>query len=195
VVVVVVNRTTAASGTGRYVALAALGGAVAWTAYLVPESYRPPEGVNYPPIHDISTDRVRPPEFVAVLPLRADASNPVVYGTSEGMTPEQLAALTEEAYPDLVTRRLAAPAAETFDRALAVVRELGWEVVAADAAAGRIEATDTTFWFRFRDDVVIRIEEQDGGSVVDARSVSRVGRGDVGANAIRLRRFFAQLES
>ena len=82
-----------------------------------------------------------------------------------------------------------------FEKALAGVDDLGWELVAANASAGRIEATDTTFWFRFKDDVVITIEQQGSDTVVDARSVSRVGTGDVGANAIRLRKLFALLEN
>lgn len=180
---------------GGLVALAAIGALVAWTAYLIPESFRPGEGVNYPPIHDISTNRIDPPEFVAVVPLRADAPNTLVYGGSNNMTPERLVELTDEAYPDLVTQRYSEPPAAIFAKALAAVDELGWELVAADEAAGRIEATDTTFWFRFKDDVVITVDGQGSETVVDARSVSRVGTGDVGANAIRLRKLFALLES
>ncbi len=179
---------------GRFVSLAAIGALVAWVAYLIPESFRPGEGVNYPPIHDISTNRVNPPEFVAVVPLRADAPNTLVYGGSTNMTPERLIELTDEAYPDLVTQRYGESAEAIFEKALAAVDALGWELVAQDASAGRIEATDTTFWFRFKDDVVIKIDEQGSDTLVDARSVSRVGTGDVGANAIRLRKLFSLLE-
>lgn len=181
--------------TGKFVGLAVIGAAIAWTAYLIPESFRPPEGVNYPPIHDISTNRLDPPEFVAVVPLRADAPNTLVYGGSNNMTAERLIELTDEAYPDLITQRYSEPAAAVFEQALAAVDELGWELVAADADAGRIEATDTTFWFRFKDDVVITVEQQGSDTLVDARSVSRVGTGDVGANAIRLRKLFELLGS
>lgn len=66
---------------------------------------------------------------------------------------------------------------------------MGWDLVAADATAGRIEATDTTFWFGFKDDVVIRVRPADGGSRVDVRSLSRVGVGDVGTNAKRIRAY------
>ena len=179
--------------TAGIAGLAAAGALIAWTAYLIPESFRPGEGVNYPPIHDISTDTIDPPEFVAVVPLRADAPNTLVYGGSDNMTAERLREASTEAYPDLVTQQYDAAPSAVFEKALAAVDELGWELVAADEAAGRIEATDTTFWFRFKDDVVIRIEAQGAGSAVDARSVSRVGTGDVGANAIRLRKFFALL--
>jgi uncharacterized protein (DUF1499 family) len=109
------------------------------------------------------------------------------------MTPEDLARLTRDAYPDLVPRMLDVPPAAAFERALAAVSELGWALVAQDPSALRIEATDTTFWFRFKDDIVIRIRPAQNGSIVDARSVSRVGGGDAGTNARRLRAFFDRL--
>ena len=180
---------------GKFVSLAAVGALVAWVAYLIPESFRPGEGVNYPPIHDISTNRINPPEFVAIAPLRADAPNTLVYGASNNMTPEQLIEQTDEAYPDLVTQLYSESVNEVFEKALTAVDDLGWELVAQDASAGRIEATDTTFWFRFKDDVVIKIDQQGSETAVDVRSVSRVGTGDVGANAIRMRKLFALLEN
>jgi uncharacterized protein (DUF1499 family) len=184
-----------ALGTGnglRLGALAFAGAFFAWIGYAVPESYRPDESV--PPIHDISTDTEDPPSFVAVLPLRADAPNTAEYGRSPDTTPEQLAELTRQGYPDLTTVTLTVPPEQAFERALAAVETLGWELVAAVPEEGRIEATDTTFWFRFKDDIVIRIRAADGGSEIDARSVSRVGRGDAGTNAARLRRFFDVVE-
>jgi len=181
--------------TRKFVSLAAVGALIAWVAYLIPESFRPGEGVNYPPIHDISTNRINPPEFVAIAPLRADAPNTLVYGASNNMTPEQLIEQTDEAYPNLVTQLYSESVNEVFEKALAAVDDLGWELVAQDASAGRIEATDTTFWFRFKDDVVIKIDQQGSETAVDVRSVSRVGTGDVGANAIRMRKLFALLEN
>jgi hypothetical protein len=68
-----------------------------------------------------------------------------------------------------------------------------WAAFAGLAAAGRIEATDTTFWFGFKDDVVIRVEADGAGSRVDVRSVSRVGVGDVGTNATRIRAYLQKL--
>jgi len=140
-----------------------------------------------PPIHDITTDTGRPPQFVAILPLRAAAPNPAAYGGPD------VARAQMGAYPDLRTYRMDAAPAQAFDRALQAARDMGWEIVAADAAAGRIEATDTTFWFGFKDDVVIRVEADGAGSRVDVRSVSRVGVGDVGANAKRIRAYLRAL--
>ncbi len=141
-----------------------------------------------PPIHDISTDTRRPPEFVDVLAHRAGALNPVAYGG------EEIAQAQQAAYPDLQPLLLDAAPSVAFERALHAARAQGWEIVATDAAAGRIEATDTTFWFGFKDDVVIRVEPADTGSRIDVRSLSRVGKSDVGANAKRIRAFLAALE-
>lgn len=173
--------------------LALLGTIAAALVYYVPESYRPPEGT--PAIHDISTDTENPPGFVDIVPLRADAPNSHEYGDSPAdITPEKLAELQQQAYPDIQPRTFSQSRDLVFDRAVQVAEELGWELVAQVPEEGRIEATDTTFWFRFKDDVVIRIRQENGQTVVDARSVSRVGVSDVGKNAERLRRFFERLE-
>lgn len=178
----------------RRVLLPPLIGALACgIAWYIPTTFQPPRDQSYPPIHDVATDLEDIPQFVAVLPLRAQAPNSVVYGDSPNMTPERNAQLQREAYPDLVPRNYEASPDAMFARALAAVDAMGWELVDANAQEGRIEATATTFWLRFKDDVVIRIRPQGNGAVVDARSLSRVGGGDVGTNAKRLRRFFELL--
>lgn len=140
-----------------------------------------------PPIHDISTDTDNPPPFVAILPLRKDAPNSAEYGGPE------IAAQQHTAYPDVKTATLNLSPDQAFAQALTVARERGWEIVAADLKEGRIEATDTTLWFGFKDDVVIRITPGENGSRIDLRSVSRVGRSDVGTNARRIQNFLDQL--
>ena len=143
-----------------------------------------------PAIHDITTDTDNPPAFVAALPLRAGAANPPEYAGPE------VASQQRRAYPDIQPLVVRATAGETFDRALAAVRDLGWEVVASDRSAGRIEAVDTTFWFGFKDDIVIRLAEapSSGGVRVDVRSKSRVGVGDLGTNANRVRELLRRLQ-
>jgi uncharacterized protein (DUF1499 family) len=99
-------------------------------------------------------------------------------------------------YPDIQPAVLEGVApAEAFTRAAAAVEQLGWEVVAAVPAEGRIEATDTTRFFGFKDDVVIRLRAEGGGTRIDVRSKSRVGMGDVGANAARVRKFLALVKA
>jgi uncharacterized protein (DUF1499 family) len=143
---------------------------------------------SVPPIHDITTDTQNPPQFSAVLPLRADAPNPPEYEGGE------VAAQQREAYPDVQPLRLAVAPETAYARALNAARSLRWEIVAADAETGIIEATVRTFWFGFADDVVIRVTEAGEGARIDVRSKSRVGRGDVGANARRIRRFLARVQ-
>lgn len=141
-----------------------------------------------PPIHDITTDLGDPPEFVAILPLRAGAPNSAEY---EG---EVIAAQQRAAYPDIAPLFLETTPAAAFTQALDAARAMGWEIVAADSGAGRIEATATTRWFGFKDDVVVRITPDGSRTRVDVRSVSRVGRSDVGANAARIRKYLARLQ-
>lgn len=191
VTILVLARVLNATNGTRMAVFAFIGTAAAFLSSYIPESYRPGDGI--PPIHDVSTDTVDPPRFVDVLPLRANAPNTAEYGRSPNMTPEELARLTKEAFSDLQPVMLDMPPSAAFDRALAAVASLGWDLVAQVPEEGRIEATDTTFWLRFKDDIVIRIRPAAGGSVVDARSVSRVGGGDAGTNAKRLRAFFAEL--
>jgi uncharacterized protein (DUF1499 family) len=152
----------------------------------VPWSFRR-KARSVPSIHDISTDTDRPPEFVAVLPARANASNPPEYPGAE------TAAQQHAAYPDVKPVMMQADQSRAFRAALTAAQDMGWEIVAADSAAGRIEATATTTWFGFKDDVVIRVEPADQGSRIDVRSKSRVGRGDVGANAARIRKYVERL--
>jgi uncharacterized protein (DUF1499 family) len=138
-----------------------------------------------PFIHDITTDLESPPAFVALLPLRAGAPNPAEYGGPE------VAAQQRAGYPTLGPLSLQIPPPQAFVRALAAAREMGWEIVASEPKEGRIEATATTLWFGFKDDVVVRVTPVPGGSRIDVRSVSRVGRSDVGANAERIFAYLA----
>jgi uncharacterized protein (DUF1499 family) len=98
-------------------------------------------------------------------------------------------------YPDLGPARFTAPPDRVFARAVDIARDLGWEIVATAPAEGRLEATDRTRWFGFRDDVVVRVRPDGAGSRVDVRSVSRVGRSDLGTNARRIRGFMDALRT
>jgi uncharacterized protein (DUF1499 family) len=143
---------------------------------------------SVPPIHDISTDLVDPPVFVAIAPLRAGAPNPAEYAG------EETAAQQRAAYPDIQSMRFDTDAMTVIRAAEDTVAKMGLDLVASDENAGRIEATASSRWFGFKDDVVIRIRSQGEGTIVDIRSKSRLGRSDVGANTERIRRFSRLLE-
>jgi len=153
-------------------------------------SQRPASGGGSP-IHDITTDVGNPPSFEAIVAIRADAGarNPPEYAGSEAAT------IQKKLYPGIVTLTVEKPTDEVFAAAEKVARDLGWEIVRADPDSGQIEATATTYWFRFKDDVVIRLTPRGTESYVDIRSKSRVGQGDMGANAGRIQAFLTMLKT
>jgi uncharacterized protein (DUF1499 family) len=171
---------------GRWKVIAAAGLLLGAAAFLLPWSWRR-DARQYPGIHDITTDVRNPPVFVAIAPLRADAPNPVAYAG------DSVAQVQREAYPDIQPLMMAMPVDSAFSLAVAAAKEMGWEMVDQDRRQGRIEATATTPWMGFKDDVVIRVSSASGISRVDVRSKSRVGRGDVGANARRIRQYLQRL--
>ncbi len=166
--------------------LAGLAVAVGVASAAVPWSYLR-QARDLPPIHDISTDTEFPPRFVALLAARDGA------GANSGPAGPAVVAQQLRAYPklDSVTYRL--PPAQVFERALDTARDLGWSIVAAVPAEGRIEASDRSFWVGFTDDVVIRVRSHESGSLVDIRSASRVGVSDLGVNAARIQTFIDKL--
>ena len=151
-----------------------------------PPVYMLAEAKKVPPIHDITTDVEHPPQFVALLPERRKSPNGFEYGGAE------VAAQQKKAYPDIASKIVALQPADALSHALAAARAMGWRVVETDGIEGRLEATATSTWFGFEDDIVVRIVPQAQGSRLDVRSVSRVGRSDVGANAKRIREFLAR---
>jgi uncharacterized protein (DUF1499 family) len=174
------------AGTVGPLGWALLGLVLAVTAAAVPLSLlRMARSV--PAIHDITTDTGNPPRLVALLDLRRGASNSAEYGGAE------VAVQQRAAYPDIAPVVFAKPAERVFAGAEAAARRMGWTVVAAVPAEGRLEATASTPWFGFVDDVVVRVTAAPQGARVDVRSVSRVGRSDLGANAKRIRKYINAL--
>ena len=144
--------------------------------------------VSFPPIHDISTNTSNPPIFITLDDHRPGAKNTLVYGGPE------VAAQQRKAFPDIKPIQSNKSPADAFSEALRVAKAMGWEIVAKDPDHLRIEATARTPVYRFVDDVVVTVSPVDGGSRIDIRSVSRIGRGDRGVNAMRIRKFIKAFE-
>jgi hypothetical protein len=149
--------------------------------------------VAYPRLTDIMTDLDDPPQFQAVLAERGTDSRPIADPTDDQ------ADLQRDAYPDLVTRQYPVGTARVFADALALVADRGWRILGQHQPddqddSGRIEAVAMTPIFGFRQDVVIRIQSNGDGSLVDMRSAARNGAHDLGADADRIRDFFADLD-
>tara|TARA_B100001540_G_scaffold316218_1_gene345499 strand:+ start:966 stop:1739 length:774 start_codon:yes stop_codon:yes gene_type:complete len=147
---------------------------------------------NYPPIHSITTDPSSPPLFEFLTHQREDHWNSLSY-PQEKNAPLQLAA-----YPDIRPVMTTSPPDEAYTTALTVAQSLGWDIVHTSGEKYLIEASQTSFWFGFVDDIAIRVQPHTpphgAGSRIDLISVSRVGMNDFGANATRLRQFIRAFE-
>ena len=172
----------------RGLALAGIAVLCGVLTFAVPASMRE-MARSVPRIHDITTDMQNPPRFVRIIKLREEtqARNTIIYGG------EKIAAEQRKAYPDIAPLLVSVPPRAAFDAALAVAVDFGWDIVSSAPGHGRIEATATTRWFGFKDDVVIRVSTAGKITRVDIRSVSRIGRNDAGANAARIRLFLERL--
>ncbi len=147
------------------------------------------KAAGLPFIHDVSTDTINPPEFSdVILTARGSESNPAHYIGKKVPRGERLVADAQrEGYPNLTTVNMNSNISDVYARALAAVETMGWEIHTQDQAAGIIEATDTTFWYGFKDDVVVRLTAvDDATTAMDVRSLSRVGGSDIGKNADRI---------
>ena len=153
---------------------------------------------SVPAIHEVATDLDDRPQFTR-LALRKDYLEKVPdMGRADlkALGAEaRWKAIHREAYGDIRTIKVPMNVEDTIRRAEALARERGWEIALSDPAAGRLEATHTSLFFRFKDDVAVRARAAPGGgSLVDMRSISRVGGSDVGMNAKRVREFLADLQ-
>src|SRR6267378_1867702 len=153
-----------------------------------------------PPIHEISTDLADPPAFVAVAALRRDAHavNPSEYVSrvnAPGGRIIEVPELQRQRYPDIQPLHLELAPAAALQAAQRAAQRLGWQIDAYVPGDGRLEATDSSAFFGFKDDVVVRVRASEAGSRLDVRSKSRVGLSDVGANARRVRAFLKLMES
>jgi hypothetical protein len=156
---------------------------------------------SVPAIHDATTNLQDPPAFTALAVRPDNLANVPDEERQElaRLDPERRwKAIHRRAYGDLRTLKVPAGVAETTERAASLARRRGWDIAKVDQNSGIVEATATTRFFRFKDDVVVRIRpnpEKTSGSLVDMRSISRVGGSDVGVNANRIRGFLADLNT
>jgi uncharacterized protein (DUF1499 family) len=148
-------------------------------------------GTSVPRINDITTDTANPPLFVAAATLPENSGRDLAYPGDSFATQQR------EGYPDLAPIQLAVSPDEAFKQVAAAARSMeGWSITREDATTHTLEGYDTSKLFRFKDDFVIQVRPGDNGtSVVQMRSKSRDGKGDMGANAARIQAFFARLRA
>jgi hypothetical protein len=130
--------------------------------------------IGKPMIHDVTTDLDDPPRFEAI------TVPPYDFGD---------AAKQRAAYLDLQPRIVPTAPPDTFARARTAAESHGWQIISARPETGTVEATATTGWFGFKDDILIRLRPVPEGTRIDLRSRSRVGKSDLGVNAKRIREY------
>lgn len=149
------------------------------------------KGSQAPVIHDVSTDWTNPPQYINLENLRAEGENPL-------QSAEEVRALQEEFYPGIQPLIVAAALPELMVRIREVADRMGWMVLLIEPEKGFMQSVATTFWFGFKDDVVVRVTDvgphQPGHLKVDVRSSSRVGKSDLGKNAERIDKFLKNLQ-
>lgn len=152
-----------------------------------------------PPIHDITTDLDDPPLFTqAIVEARNQTKgvNTLDYiGKKHKKDGTLVSVLQSQYYKEVRPIRRSEDPDVVFKEAEALIKSKGWKVVTVDAESGVLEATESTFWYGFKDDVIIRVRpSKGGGTVVDMRSISRIGGSDLGLNAKRLEALISALE-
>ena len=148
-------------------------------------------GRDVPQIHNISTDVSDPPQFYKIKEIRTDQDNPLEYDSAI------LAEVQQAAYPNVKTLLVNTNRNEALDRAARAAEKLGWDIVNNNSELAIIEASSTSRLWGFVDDIVIRVRgnQADNQTAIDLRSVSRVGRSDMGANAKRIEAFIESYNS
>ncbi len=157
-----------------------------------------------PIIADITTDTVDVPAFTqTIITQRLDKSHSLNFATNgldysavmDLRSKKPASEAQKSAYPDIGTITMSGDTGAAYDKALAAVKSMGMAIATEDKAGGILEATQSSFWFGFKDDVVIRIRAANGGgSVIDIRSASRHGASDIGINAKRVRALTAKIK-
>lgn len=183
IIAAVLGLVRMARGGGTSAGLAV--GAVLTVTFLIVAA----GGRNVPRINDITTDTANPPQFVAAGALPANQGRDMAY-PGPSFAEQQRAG-----YPELAPLAVAGSPDDVYKRIEAAARQMPtWQITRSDPGAHTLEGVDTTALFQFQDDFVIEVRPQGNGSVVQMRSKSRDGKGDIGANAARINAFFAKLK-
>lgn len=193
VTVMLTHRLLAKRGHGNWISALAVmlvaAAGIGWSIQLEREQ------AAVPALLDITTDFSDPPNFsTAFLSRRSGLDASLAYAGKTAADGQALSSLQTQYYPGIAPLYLAESADITFDRALEIARDRGWRVGTASRQAGMFEAGAESFWFGFRDDMVVRVRPGEaGGSVVDVRSLARQPAHDMGRNAERVQVFLDAL--
>lgn len=139
-------------------------------------------GSGVPAINDITTNLDDPPGFTQAPKAAPNQGRDMSY-------PGDFVVIVRESYPDLAPLRVDQSTSDAYQTALSAAQRLGWTITYEDPTAGFFEAEEVSAVFRFVDDIAVRVRADGSAALVDIRSKSRDGRGDMGVNAARIRAF------
>jgi uncharacterized protein (DUF1499 family) len=148
---------------------------------------------EHPPINDVTTDAVQPPEFDELLKERGAYANVPDYPG------EAFAKIQSRAFPDITTMHIDRAADETFSLVTDALKRLRIEIIKSAAPGegktddGTLEAVDRTLIAGFYDDIAVRVAGDGERARVDIRSASRYGKYDYGRNAERVRAIMREI--
>ena len=178
------------------------------------------QATSLPPIHDIQTDWAMPISFSETLMTARQSdgqTNPVLDAPTipegaendwPGMGGRLVSEVQEEAeaqgeedetvYPPLQPLYFDQAPTELAAAIEKLMSRSGWSIVTSapseNVETAQLEATATSGWFGFKDDVAVRLTSVEGATRVDMRSTSRVGLSDLGANSKRVHAFMSELQ-
>jgi len=146
---------------------------------------------KYPPINDITTDFTNPPEYVHAAELTANQGRDMKYNRDKYMAAQQ------KGYPPLAPGSITGDPTAVFDRVKTLVASIpDWQITYVDPKTRTLEGVSTSKLFHFQDDFVIEVRPgPNGTSLVEMRSKSRDGVGDLGVNYNRIVMFLDKLQS
>ena len=146
---------------------------------------------KYPPINDITTDFTNPPEYVHAAELTANQGRDMKYNRDKYMAAQQ------KGYPPLAPGSITGDPTAVFDRVKTLVASIpDWQITYVDPKTRTLEGVSTSKLFHFQDDFVIEVRPgPNGTSLVEMRSKSRDGVGDLGVNYNRIVMFLGKLQS
>jgi uncharacterized protein (DUF1499 family) len=146
-----------------------------------------------PQLTDVSTDVEDPPAF-----SRSRAALETRGGRIPPDVPPEVRRLQREAYPQIAPLTLDLPPDQVYELVRRAAANRKWDVIESARPGGRVglgrlDAVDRTFLLRLPDDVTVRIRPRADGARIDVRSASRIGKHDLGQNAVRVQRFLEEV--
>lgn len=180
-------RRGADGASWAMIGMAIAGGIFAWPLSFLPNY------LDLPLMHEATTDLASPPRFQALTKERPRGANPIEYQAN------RFAEMQKAAYPDLRPLHVSRSLEDTYEIALDTLKRMRFQIVSEtpprQRQPGVIEAIDRTLVIGFYDDVVLRIDSDQGKARIDVRSASRYGAHDLGRNAARVRKILSELQA